>query len=135
METVIELDLLCVFVTFVDEMASLGPTVVSMTSTIVPENPAERTYKVVRKPADGLAYALAHRREARRHLQPAQGKARLVKAHLLHADADFDFTAELAPQSDDLVQDLELDTVLGAWQPGTRSCSTCAPARAADRPH
>jgi DNA mismatch repair protein MutS len=59
MTKVIDLDLLCVYVTFVDELASLGPSVVSMASTIVPENPAERTYKIVRKPADGLAYALA----------------------------------------------------------------------------
>ncbi|MGH3305237.1 MAG: MutS-related protein, partial [Streptosporangiaceae bacterium] len=56
---VIELDLLCVYVTFIDELATAGPTVVSMTSTIVPDNPAERTYKVVRKQADGLAFALA----------------------------------------------------------------------------
>jgi len=56
---VMQLDALCVYVTFIDEMASLGEQVVSMMSTIVLDNPAERTYKVVRKPADGLAYALA----------------------------------------------------------------------------
>ena len=59
MQKVIELDVLCVYVTFVDELASLSGSVVSMISMIVPENPVERTYKVVRGPADGLAYALS----------------------------------------------------------------------------
>jgi hypothetical protein len=56
---VTQLDALCVYVTFVDELASAGEPVVSMMSTIVPDNPADRTYRVVRKPADGLAHALA----------------------------------------------------------------------------
>jgi DNA mismatch repair ATPase MutS len=37
-----------------------------------------------------------------------------VKAHLLYSDQDFDFGAELPPGADDLVQDLELTTVLRA---------------------
>lgn len=59
MEHLVDLDLVCVWVTFVEELASASEKAVSLVSTIVPGNPESRTYRIIRRPADGAAYALA----------------------------------------------------------------------------
>lgn len=56
---IVDLDLLCVYVTFVDELVALGDTTVSMVSTVEPGDPTTRTHKIVRRPADGNAQAIA----------------------------------------------------------------------------
>lgn len=61
----IRLDVLCVWVTFIDEVASFGPQTVSMMSTVDPNDSTTRTYKVIRLPASGRAYALSIARRYR----------------------------------------------------------------------
>ncbi len=59
MDVIYDLDILTVWVTFIDEIASMNEKVVSMVSNVDPANPSVRTYKILRKPAEGLSYALS----------------------------------------------------------------------------
>lgn len=58
-DALLQHDVVCVCVTFLDDLARRGDRVVSMTSQVDSGDRSRRTFKIVRRPADGRAYALS----------------------------------------------------------------------------
>jgi len=63
MGRIVELDALCVYVTFIEELSTLSTKTVSMLSEVKHDAIASRTFKVVRRAADGPSYALSLARQ------------------------------------------------------------------------
>lgn len=59
LEKLLKIDCFVVWVTFLDELSRVNEKVVSMVALVSPQDPTVRTFKVVRKRADGRAYALS----------------------------------------------------------------------------
>uniref|UniRef100_E6Q386 Putative Mismatch repair ATPase (MutS family) n=1 Tax=mine drainage metagenome TaxID=410659 RepID=E6Q386_9ZZZZ len=59
LRAILDLDAIGVCVTFIDELSTLSDKTVSVVSLVDPTHSNRRTFRLVRKPADGLAYALA----------------------------------------------------------------------------
>ena len=59
MERLSNIDLICIWVTFIEEMVSYSDKAVSIVSIVDADNPSIRTYKIKRRLPLGLSYATA----------------------------------------------------------------------------
>lgn len=59
LQRIIAIGCVAVYVTFLDELASLDPVCVSMVGEVECDDPTQRTFRFTRRRADGMAYAAA----------------------------------------------------------------------------
>ncbi len=59
LEKMLKVDLIGIFVTFVDELAGINRKTVSMASSTDPDDPSLKTFKFERRPPEGLAHAIS----------------------------------------------------------------------------
>ncbi len=59
LDRISQCDLLCLCVTFLDELSCLNEKAASFVAGVAPDDPTVRTYKIEKRAADGRAYALA----------------------------------------------------------------------------
>jgi DNA mismatch repair protein MutS len=59
LQRIIRLGSQAVYVTFLDELAGLDHSCVSVVANVAADDPTQRTFTITRRPADGLAYAAA----------------------------------------------------------------------------
>jgi Mismatch repair ATPase (MutS family) len=65
MGRIMKLDALCIYVTFIEELSCLSAQTVSMLSEVEHDSIASRTFRILRRPADGRSYALSLARQYR----------------------------------------------------------------------
>ncbi len=53
-----DMDAICLWITFADELSAFNEKTVSMVTELNPSDPSVRTYRIIRKKADGKAYAM-----------------------------------------------------------------------------
>ena len=59
LKKLLEKDCMGIWVTFADELTRYSEKVVSMVAQVDPKDPSVRTFRIVRKSSDGLAYAFS----------------------------------------------------------------------------